>query len=361
MRRMPAARPVVRLLSACLRWQAPRRLLVVGGVLLAGLPAGQAAFTIQINPGAGLASNTAALAAFQRAAEEWSSRIANDVTVYVDADLSGGFSNPNTIGGASPTTYQPDVSDLNLGYTTVVRPALVAHGAATGNTVLNYLPGSLTGLATAPDGSTILTDTVGILRANQRVLGLLDASDTRADGVITFNAAFSFDYDRFDADGVAAGLMDFQTVAAHELGHILGFLSDVDEFDQGYLETNLTTLDLFRFAAVNAPGTLSEFETFQREMRPGVESVLSDTLSAIALSTGSSTGDGWQASHWKDDGITGQLLGLMDPNLDTGTFRAVGAADLRALELIGYTMVPEPGRGVLLLMGICCTLLRRRR
>jgi hypothetical protein len=91
--------------------------------------------------------------------------------------------------------------------------------------------------------------------------------------------------------------MDFQTVAAHELGHILGFLSDVDEFDQGLLETNLTTLDLFRFAAADAPTTLEEFATTPREMSPGVDSVLTDTLSAYALSTGTINGDGWQASH----------------------------------------------------------------
>lgn len=318
------------------------------------------AFTIQINPGSGLAGNSAALSAFQRAAEEWSSQLVGDVTIYVDADLSGGFANPNTIGGASPTTYTPDVSDLNLSYTTV-RSALVAHGAAIGSVVLGHLPTSLDGLATAPSGATVDTSTVGILRANQRVLGLLSNTDTRADGVITFNSAFAFDFDRFDADGVAPGMMDFQTVAAHELGHVLGFLSDVDEFDGGYLNTNLTTLDLFRFGAADAPTTLAEFETATREMRPGFDAVLTDTISTYALSTGVDNGDGWQASHWKDDGITGNLIGLMDPNLSTGTFRTVTAADLRALELIGFTLVPEPGRMLFILVGLACVFRRRRR
>lgn len=332
-------------------------------LMMAGSGALQAAFTIQINPGSGLAGNSAALAAFNRAAQEWSSQFANDVTVYVNADLSGGFGNPNIIGGASPTTYSPTVDDLNLSYTSVVRPALAAHGTATGNEVLGYLPATLSGMATAPSGSTIITDTVGILRANQRVLGLLDGGDTRADGTITFNSAYSFDFDRFDENGVEAGKMDFQTVAAHELGHILGFLSDVDEFDQGLLETNLTTLDLFRFAAADAPTALEEFATTPREMSPGVDSVLTDTLSAYALSTGTINGDGWQASHWKDDAFTGQLIGLMDPNLSLGTFRTVTDADLRAMELIGYTLVavPEPGRIVLVEIGLISLVWRRRR
>lgn len=342
-------------------WTNARCLLFLAIAPFVHVSRAPAAFTIQINPGAGLVSNSAALAAFQRAASEWSSRIANDTTVYVDADLSNAFINPNIIGGASPTTYAPDVSDINLDYNSVVRPSLVAHGAATGNAILGYLPTTLAGMATAPVGSTILSDTVGILRANQRVLGLLGASDTRPDGVITFNSAFSFDYDRFDSDGVAAGMMDFQTVAAHELGHILGFLSDVDEFDAGYSMTNLTTLDLFRFAADGSPSTPAEFESAVREMRPGVEAVLSDTVNTYAFSTGTFQGDGGQASHWKDDGVTGLLIGMMDPNLGFGTYRTVTSADLRALELIGYTIVPEPGRTLLLLIGGGALLVRRRR
>lgn len=338
------------------------RTLLLACSLAAGAGVAQAAFTIQINPGAGLSGNSAALAAFNRAAAEWSSQFANNTTVYVDADLTGGFGNPNTIGQAGPYAYTQDFSDLNLSYSTV-RQALVAHASAPGNTVLNYLPTTLTGMATAPVGSTILTDTVGVVRANQRVLGLLDGTDTRADGAITFNSAFSFDYNRFDANGVAFGTMDFQTVAAHELGHILGFLSDVDELDAGYSSTNLMTLDLFRFAANNTPTTLAAFATTPREMRPGAASVISDTVSAYALATGYYQGDGSQASHWKDDALTGQLIGMMDPNLSFGTYRTVSEADLRAMELIGYTLlaVPEPGRMLLLVLGLFTLVLRRRR
>jgi len=346
-------------MSATLRrffWRESASLLLLACCLTAGVGDARAAFTIQINPGAGLSGNSAALAAFNRAAQEWSSRFANDVTVYVDADLSSGFGNPSTIGQAGPTGY----TNLNLDYGTV-RTALVAHGAATGNEVLNYLPTTLTGMATAPSGSTIIGSTVGVVRANQRVLGLLGGGDTLADGEITFNSAFNFDYDR--TDGVMFNAMDFQTVAAHELGHILGFLSDVDEFDAGYPTTNLNTLDLFRFATADAPISFEEFQTTLREMRPGTESVFSDSENAYAFSTGYYQGDGSQASHWKDDALTGNLIGLMDPNLSFGTFRGVTDADLRAMELIGYTLmaVPEPGRMLMFVIGIFAMVLRRRR
>src|SRR5262249_18337475 len=44
-------------------------------------------------------------------------------------------------------------------------------------------------------------------------------------------------------------------------------------------------------------------------------------------------------SHWKDDALTGILIGAMDPTLRTGTVQTISAADERALELIGWTLV----------------------
>ena len=137
----------------------------------------------------------------------------------------------------------------------------------------------------------------------------------------------------------------------------------MDEFDADYASTNLTTLDLFRFASADAPINFEEFQTTLREMRPGVESVFSDSVNAYSFATGVTDGDGSQASHWKDDALTGQLIGLMDPNLSYGTFRSVTYADLRAMELIGYTLmaVPEPGRMLQLVLGLFTLVLRRRR
>jgi len=46
---------------------------------------------------------------------------------------------------------------------------------------------------------------------------------------MTFNSEFNFDYD--SSDGITAGYYDFETVALHEIGHVLGFVSVVDAID----------------------------------------------------------------------------------------------------------------------------------
>ena len=188
---------------------------------------------------------------------------------------------------------------------------------------------------------------------------------------MTFNSNFSFDYDR--SDGVDPNKMDFQTAATHEIGHVLGFLSDTDDYDSDPTITdNATTLDLFRFNAANLPATDLQFTNNPRELRPGQEASLDDLTNAYPMSTGANNGDGNQASHWQDDFLfdptsgtltIGPLIGIMDPTLNFGTIENISNADLRAMELIGYDTtgaVPEPG-GFLLLGGLVCGAILRRR
>jgi len=67
--------------------------------------------------------------------------------------------------------------------------------------------------------------------------------------------------------------------------------------------------------------------------------IFDDLVNELAFSTGSFFGDGRQASHWKDDGITGNLLGVMDPTFGPGSILSITEADLRALDVIGYDYV----------------------
>lgn len=349
------------------------RSICVAACLLAGSAQSARAlgsFNIQLNPGSQLAANPDALAAFQRAADEWKTRISSSITIHIDADLRSTGFGPNVIGETSYDFYTTDLSDINLPFD-AVRTALIAHASRPNDAMLASLPTSAQVTAEVPTGAAFLNDSIGVLRANQRALGLLAESDTRADGSILFNSNFTFDYNRFDADGVAAGKVDFQTAAAHEIGHLLGFQSDVDDFDNGATEDNLTTLDLFRFPTSHIPATASDFQFFARELRPGVESVLTDLSAQYPLSTGQNLGDGNQASHWKDDflvqtGTTtiGPLIGIMDPTLADGTSEDVGDADFRAMDLIGYNVgpapVPEPSAAALFFSAIAACLLMRK-
>jgi hypothetical protein len=316
-------------------------------------------FKINLIPGAALQANPLALQAFDRAAAEWEAYISTPIKVNNTADL-GTFTDPSIIGA---TGYGSE--NLNLDYTTV-RDRLVARAARPGNQILNYIPDTAHVKAIVPTGATFDNTTIGLTRANQKALGLIASTltDNVVDGQITFNQAYTFDYD--SRDGVDANKIDFQTAAAHEIGHVLGFLSDTDDYDAGVTSDNATTLDLFRFNTTIKPTTFEEFAILPRELRPGEEAVITDLSGEYRTSTGQSLGDGRQASHWKDDqifdtstGSFGPLIGIMDPTLDHGTIESVGPADLRAMELIGYD-TPEPG-GMMLVAGAIGMLAQRQR
>ena len=321
----------------------------------------RAGLEINLIPGPGLQANPVALDAFRRAALEWESAISTPIRVNVTADL-GTFDDPNIIGA---TGYGSE--NLNLDYTTVWQK-MVARAGRPGDQILGYLPDSAHVRAIVPPGATFDNTTIGLTRANQKALGLIASplTDTVVDGDIKFNQAFTFDYD--SRNGVDADKVDFQTAAAHELGHVLGFLSDVDDFDTlGNIKDNATTLDLFRFNKLIKPTTMEEFGILPRELRPGEAAFTSDVTNEFPMSTGANLGDGRQASHWMDDFIfsssgifVGPTIGIMDPTLDNGVIETVGPADLRAMELIGYD-TPEPGGMALVGVGVVGLLVRRCR
>lgn len=346
------------------RW-GPAVAAAVAGVSLLSAPARAVGlFDIHLNPGPGLQANPAALAAFERAAQDWETRISSPIRVNIDADLVG-LGSPTTIG---QTNLFVEDFNPNKPYTQV-RDAMAARSARPGNAILAFLPTTAFVKAIVPDGRAFDATTLGLVRANQKALGIIPNGgvDTAVDAEITFNSNFAFAYDRATLNG---SNVDFQTVVTHELGHALGFISDVDDFDNNtdLPSDNLTTLDLFRFNAGAVPTTPQQFRDLARELRPGEDSVTSDASVRYPMSTGANFGDGHQASHWQDDFafigpgvfITRPLIGVMDPTLDNGTVEEISAADLRAFELIGYDTVPEPGTAGVFVIVVGGLLFRRR-
>lgn len=320
------------------------------------------AFAIVLRPGAALAGRPDALAAFARAAALWETRLADPIQVVIDADLA--LLSSGVIGQASSTLlFGDDFAEIR---DKMILDALGEGGDAAVEALPNFSQISFA----LPTGRT-LWDSLVATQANLKALGFtgLEAvSGQEKDATITFNSAFSFDFD--NRDGVSASTVDFETAAAHEIGHALGFISSVDglnEFVAGdETRVRITPLDLFRFgpgAGAN-PSNAAQFTNFARELRPGRAAHFDDFQNEWSLSTGTNRangGDGNQASHWKADDLTGRFIGLMDPTLASGVFYGPTAADFRALDAIGYKVVPEPGILSLLATGSLLGLLRGRR
>lgn len=326
-----------------------KRILFYAFPILLALPQNAlAVFNIEINPVGSLNGNTAALNSFNRTAAQRESHISDDITVNIDAGLSAALG-PNIIGQTSTT--------LLINSYTFIRDAMVFDSFdEPDDWIVSYLPTASQFSALVPVVDSVPFTLSGDLlgsKANFKALGFtgLDVEFGTNDAIITFNKNFSFDYD--NSDGIDPGTMDFETVAAHEIGHALGFISDIDVDIDYPLSNNQTgeinpfTLDMFRFE--NDPGedpsNLEEFTNAPRYLLPGGDAIFDDLDKEWSMSTGANTGDGRQASHWKDNGLTNYLIGIMDPTLAYGDIVNISSADLRALDLIGYeiNIVPLPG------------------
>lgn len=157
---------------------------------------------------------------------------------------------------------------------------------------------------------------------------------------IAVASSFAFDFD--PSDGVDADKRNFEAVVLHELGHVLGFTSTVGSREQSAsFPVSLSVLDLFRFR----PGvTLDGFGGANRIQSSGGEQVFFDGGGELPLSTGrqdATGGDMRQASHWKDEAITGEFIGLMHPALKLGVHETLTANDLRAFDRLGYTLASD--------------------
>ncbi|MEO8616880.1 MAG: NF038122 family metalloprotease [Luteolibacter sp.] len=317
------------------------------------VPVNLGTFDIIINAGSGLSSNLPALAAFNRAALQWEAYFSDPITVNITANL--GALGTGIIGSTSSVILQGGYDEI--------RDQVVADALdEADDLVATLLPTAAQFAATLKPGSS-LSGNLFATKANLKAMGFtgLDTDFGPNDATLTFSNTFAFDYD--NSDGVGPGLLDFETVASHEIGHALGFISAVDAADAGVTSISPYVLDLFRFrnGAASDPSTLAEFTNNARDLVPGQPGIFDDLNHEWLMSTGLNAGDGRQASHWKADELTGNLIGIMDPTLATGVFYGVSFADLRALDLIGYDIIPEASPVVLCAIAGAFFLTRRNR
>lgn len=339
------------------------RLTVLGrGCAAAGLlgalaaPVGALTFEYSFTAGTPILAQDA----FVAAGNLWSSVLADPVTIKLTvgtAVLGNGilaqamssqvaYSYSSVAGAmavdASSASDALAVSNLPVGAVAM----LINRTVENGNSATSYF-----------DNTGGNSTTIQMTTANAAALGLPFGRGTlggaclvACDGFIQFNSNFNFDYDR--SNGLTSSQFDFIGIAAHEIGHSLGFISGVDFLDNtpglsDNFYTMVSPLDLFRYSSASAAQGAIDFSA---STTAKYFSINGGAASSVTFSTGSTFGDGRQASHWKD----GLGLGIMDPTSSQGELLAIGANDRMAMDVIGWNLsaVPEPGRPMMLALGL---------
>lgn len=321
---------------------AARRLLFIFAVALFA-PLGEVqALAIRLQPGHGLPLPV--IEAVERGARLWERALADPVTVEIEVAMAD-LGDSRMLAKTLPVLVEANYAEI--------REAIAAEGSVAASL---HLSDEFD--ATLPPGF-VLGNTIEGTKANFKALGLvgLDEGFGASDGSILLSSTASFDFD--PSNGITAGQIDLQGLVAHELAHVLGFVSAVDWIDNamadpaGPRSVDPTPLDFFRFSADQAPIDAASFASTPRNLVPGTESVFSTGgPSGLGLSTGQQHGDGRQASHWKDDELAGGWIGVADPTIDLGMALSLTQADVYALEAVGWNAVPEPSIGTLMGLGL---------
>jgi hypothetical protein len=286
-----------------------------------------------------LDANPQAKAAFLRAAEVWTSRVQSPTTVIIDADFGASWFGEQFEQGVIGIT-NPQMLVASQGYFTVLSRLMGSTSDPKESSLYFALP-------TIGGVPTDLGDTMSVLAPSAvfRTLGLIDPDPTvdpwsfGPTPAMGFNSAMNFDFD--SSDGIESGKYDFEAVVSHEIGHVLGFTSAVGQRELNPdCELAVTVWDLFRLR----PGaTMGGLATSPRILSSGGAHVFFEGDSELQLSTGrpdGTGGDGVQPSHWRDDMLVGERIGIMDPTIPAGTRQTITFNDLTALDLFGYTMKP---------------------
>lgn len=349
--------------------RSPTPWMVAGVVVVQALCLGTAqGLTINLNDIGGVGTGSMAEAGFQAAASIWENLFSDNVTVNLDV----GFT---TLGAGILGSTGSTQADYGWGAT---RTALINDQTSSDDTtatsnlpgvtplelVINRTSDNPNGYGSATPYIDADNDTnnnyVRMTQANARALGLHAAVDGLTDASITFSTLFTWDFDT--SNGVTG--YDFVGVAAHEIGHALGFVSGVDLLDYNssgfyYNDFNFlpSTLDLYRYSDLSF--TAGGYNDMSADTRDKYFSIDGGTTDLASFSTGVNHGDGRQASHWKDT----LGLGIMDPTAASGEHLMVSSLDTQAFDVIGWDLaaVPEPATLTLVGLGLAALAYRKRR
>ncbi len=283
---------------------------------------------------------------FELAGEIWSQYLGDtykceNLEINIHVEISDDLLPEDIIGGAFPT-LETGVHYKDI-YTAILNDVTTATDQVVVDNLLDQTKIDLLVGENIIDKNFKMHAT----RANLKALGLVDGDSNQLDGYIIMNSLESLDsvnwnYDYLDGaekeTDAEERTLDFLSVAQHEIGHAIGFISGIDyqgwnEESEGYDEqalTHMTSLDLFRYSMDSANLGINDL-TFGEAAFFSIDGT---TDNALALSTG----EDYQGSHWIDkteeDG-----LGIMNPTLGLNESWSISHNDLLAMDAIGWDVV----------------------
>lgn len=312
--------------------------------------------------------NAAADSSFRNAANIWQSLLADNVSINIVTGFNALGS--NTLGQTGAEYFDTSYASMKVALTADAKSSsdyLMVENLPNGSTYSKLINGTSES-ETFFDGKNYTQhglDSVEMTRANAKSMGLIDAYNAATDATIMFNNEVNFDFDL--SDGISSASLDFTGIALHEIGHALGFVSGVDvlDFFSFFEGTSYSDADYSPFASPLdftrcsdesiSQGADMDWTVGNTAKHFSIDGECSiATRVSNAWSTGVYQGDGFEASHWKND-----LAGyLMEPSPVLGESLQMSQLDLLAYDVIGWDLVkqpipvPEPSGFILLCMGI---------